>query len=404
MKLRLVCTLLFVTGFGLFTSCAHVSKRMPAELERMHEFLTQNDPSTCKNYHYNFERQAPRLYNEQQTDSILDVIEYIKTECGPASNLEITRLLLLADRDQMVDSLIGRITVPQMLWYRAEQDYLIRRKNVATLYGWPEASDNTHENFTSFHKELGQKITGNTDRSLSEYAFGLYYSGKFDSAFSYIQADEMRETALRDSYDEYVRRIKDEFPTRGNAGFSFGGWIPRGDNKLIGNHPEIGLQFGGEGKRWRTDIILHYRFIDAKNNYEVDSLGTLVSTDDFSSWLIGVECGYKFFDKSVFSTDIFVGLGYDAILSIKKAGDPEEHKIHDSFTASVGLRQRIFLDRRRGLYIGGSVRYNLVDYDNSGGTDLSGNTMTFSVIFGWSLHKTLYQFLDKLNYKGNWRR
>ena len=76
--------IILFSSFMLF-SCAQVSKRMPDELEKMHAFLKQDNPSACRQYHYNFERQVPRLYREDKLDSILDVIDYIKTECGPAT-------------------------------------------------------------------------------------------------------------------------------------------------------------------------------------------------------------------------------------------------------------------------------------------------------------------------------
>ena len=190
---------------------------------------------------------------------------------------------------------------------------------------------------------------------------------------------------------------------RQNVGFLVGSWMPQGNNKLLGNHPEIGVQLGGESKFWRADGIFSYRCSRARNRYTVDSLGHSVTTDEFNSWMLGVEGGFKFLRSSTFSADVFAGLAYDVIFSIEEAGDPEEPVSHSSLAASIGLRQRFFLNQRSGRYIGAIVRYSLVDYDNPGGTDLSGNTLSISFIFGWIVHETLNQFLDKLNYKGSRR-
>jgi hypothetical protein len=385
-------------------SCSHISKRMPGELSQMHDFLTRDAPGRCYTFHYNFERQTPRLYHEQQMDSIFDAIEYIKTECGPTSNIEVTRLLLLADRGQFDDSLIGSATIPQMLWHRSEQEYLLRWKKWATLYGSSQSIDNTTDNFTKFRTELAQRISSNSNATPMGQTFGLFYSGAFDSAFNHIQSDELQGTVLRKNYDDYVNNIKHIFPSRGNIGILIGNWRPQGNNKLLGKHPDIGFQMGAEWKLWRVDAIISYRFLSAKNKYQVDSLSNIVATDEFDSWLFGIDGGVKFLDNSLFSTDLFIGIGYDAIYSLSKEGNPEEHIAHGSFAASFGLRQRVFLNRRTGWYIGGTARYSFVDYSNPRGTDLSGNTLTISIICGWSFHETLNQFLKKLNYKGNWRQ
>jgi hypothetical protein len=136
----------------------------------------------------------------------------------------------------------------------------------------------------------------------------------------------------------------------------------------------------------------------------VDSLGELLETKRFNSWLVGADLGYKLLDSRYISTDIFAGIAYDAMTSVIVKTSPDDYVTHGGFGASVGLRHRIFVDSRSGMYIGGLVRYSFVDYDNSRGTDLSGNTVTISVMVGWSMNETLRQFLGKLNYKGNWRK
>lgn len=401
-RTKLVALLLTMTC--CLMSCATVSKRMPDELDRMHNFLTQEDPTLCQRYQYNLEQQLPRLHSEHQLDSILDVIDYVKTECGPTANLDVTKMLLLADLGHFDDSLIGFATVPQMLWHRSELEFLLRRRMYTNLYRAPEPIDQTHDNYNQFRSDLALRMSVNAEASATEQTIGQFYCGKFDSAFASIQSDQMRGTKLRRSYDDYVGRTKRMFPDRGNLGILVGKWSPRGNNSFLGDHPAIGVQLGWEGNLWRADMIVDYRFSSANKKYQVDSLGEIVSTDKFNSWLFGLEAGVKLFDQSDFSTDLFVGLGYDVIYSVKKAGDPEEHVSHGSIGASIGLRQRVFINQRTGLYVGGIVRYSFVDYANPGGTDLSGNTLTISFVTGWSFNETLQQFLRKLNYKGNWRR
>ena len=171
----------------------------------------------------------------------------------------------------------------------------------------------------------------------------------------------------------------------------------------MGSHPDFGIQLGGESRKWRGDFVLNFRFVHSKNDYVVNDAGTLVTTDDYSGFLIGVEIGRKLFDNPTFSTDVFFGLGYEHIASGDSRVNSDEYIIHGSIAPSIGLRQRFFLNSHNGWYIGGNIRYSYLDHSNRGGTDLSGGAVTISFITGWSLNATLQQFLKAINYKGSWR-
>lgn len=394
---------LLLFAFCLTVNCSHISGRMPEEVADMHDFLTQHDVDECRNYHYNFERQAPRLYADNQADSILDAIEFIKTECGPASNLELFRTLLLTHAGRYDDTLIGSSTIPQMVWYRAEQDYRSVFNRWNFLYGLSRPIDNTHDNFERLNTQLAEQISVDSSAVPSARVIGLYYSGNFDTAMSLIQSDQCRGTALQAAYDDYVTQVKNMFPTRGNVAFLVGAWMPQNNIGFLGDHPNFGIQLGGEGKKWRGDLVLDLRFVDSKNEYIVNDNGSLVSTDEYSGLLLGIEIGRKLFDNRSFSTDVFVGLGYEQIVSGERSDDPDQGIIHGSIAPSIGLRQRFFLNDHTGWYIGGNIRYSYADYSNRGGTDLSGGAVTVSFITGWSMHATLQQFLKAINYKGSWR-
>jgi hypothetical protein len=401
MKQLLMVTIAAPVVLCLFVSCAQMSRRMPDELDRMHKFLTKDDPNVCRNYHYNFEREAPRLYKDQQADSILDIIDYIKTECGPTAELEVTRALVLIDGGRFDDSLIGSSTIPQMLRYRSREERLSNWGPWALLYGSSEPEDNTHDRFAEFETGLADKAAADSEAVAEARAIGMFYSGEFDSAFSYIQSEELRGTALQDRYDEFVQDVKQKYRARGNIALLVGNWSGASGGDVIGNHPELGFQLGGEGEHWRIDGILSYRFVKTTREYLVSSGSGLLSTKHFDSWMVGLDVGYKFIDNGSISTDVFVGVGYDAIYSAPLADD--EWVTHSSAALSVGLRHRIFFNQRTGWYLGGILRYTMVDYNNPGGSPLPGNTLTISLVSGWSYHETLKQFLEKLNYKGDWR-
>lgn len=398
-KSELVCSILLLS----LVSCSRIVKRMPQEMREMDQFLTRNDPEDCYQYQYNFEREIPRLYDEEQVDSIYDIIDYIENECGPSSSMETTKLLVGAGDSATCDTLVGQSTISSMLRHRAEQEYLLDQAEWSLLYG-RDPADRTHERFMRFATNLGTELKTSPMTSGSGRVIGLYYSGAFDSAFSLMQRAPVRHTSLGKSYQDYSNRIKHRYPDNANLALLFGNWNPQGRNRLLGNHPDIGLHLGWEGRAFRIDGVISYRFNSSANPFVVDSLGELVSTSKFNSWMAGVDVGYKVIDTRRTSTDIFAGVAYDAILTVTTREEPVDYRTHGWLGLSVGLRQRLFVHAPSGTYIGALIRYSKVDYDNLRGTDLWGNTLTVSLMVGWSVNETLHQFLGKLNYKGDWRR
>ncbi len=370
----------------------------------MNRFLTQDDPTICRRYHYNFERQAPRLFAEQKIDSIRVAADFVNSECGPAANVEVTRLLLHLSQGSYGDSLVGSSTLSRMLWFRRQ----VQEEDWMCVYSWDahrwgENNDNTRDKFIEFLKSLALLSGNRSPASPSAAIISQFYRGEYDSAFREMQQPAMQNTALGKSYVAHVRSIKKAYSEFGHLSFLIGGWNPQGANRRLGSFPEVGLQFGGETKRWRTDFALLFRPGDARDSITVDSAGSLVTTNRFEGGFLGLEQGLKFFDTRTQSADMFVSLGYELVYSKSLGGNPEEHVSHNSWSFGGGLRYRLFVFPRLGWYVGGIARYSFVDYPNPRGSDISGNTLSLSLVLGISGNATRRELLDDVNYRGDYR-
>lgn len=403
MSMRITTTIISLIFLCCHASYSQTSESAPDDKIRMHELLTQKDymPECCR-YFYNFEHLAPGLYHDNQSDSILNIIEFIKNECGHADDLEITRILLLADQGRFDDSLIDSSTIGLILGYRWTL-WRMAFCGFGSIYGRYLDRDSISDNFIRFNIDLGRKVASNADIAPAGRMIGLICSGEADSAFIRIQSPEFAGTKLRYNYDEYVERVRNRFRAKGNVCFSVGSWIPSGNIRLLGNHPEIGGQLGAEWKKWRGDLDINLRFVSAKHKYLVDSLGYPVYTKKYFGLNFGIDVGRKVYDRGAFSTDLFLGIGNELIYSISVAGDPKEYVWHNSVGLSIGLRHRFFYDPGRRYYIGSIIRLSSVNYDNPHGTDLSGSALSILLMWGGNFRQDLSEHFREINYKGSWR-
>jgi len=81
--------------------------------------------------------------------------------------------------------------------------------------------------------------------------------------------------------------------------------------------------------------------------------------------------------------DLLFGIGYDGFESVKTIENNSEasltHPIN-SINTNFGLGFRHFYKKNR--YWGLKAKYNILNYNNSGGTNLMGNCITISLCLG----------------------
>ncbi|UCH90220.1 MAG: hypothetical protein JSV49_06170 [Thermoplasmata archaeon] len=239
-----------------------------------------------------------------------------------------------------------------------------------------------HTDFDQFIKNVAKEVQVETIPGSYTSLLCLLYQGKDSLTLTEIQQPVYNGTKIQTKYYEKIQEIHNEYgKPSSHYSISAGAWIPQGNNKLLGNHPEIGGSVGLTGALIQADIALAFRFLDSKQSYVMrDDLGSLQSTSKFQGWYLGADVSRELITVRNFSFDIVAGLGYDGFLGI--SGNEDESKHVNSFNLNLGCKPKIFLDRYHTEYIGIQVRYNFVWYYTHGGTDLSGNTLSISLCYG----------------------
>jgi len=124
------------------------------------------------------------------------------------------------------------------------------------------------------------------------------------------------------------------------------------------------------------------------------------NTTHFLGVYIGLDLGYELFRFENISFNLIGGIGYDAFdaLEVNETCSCEtSRKSLGSLNLNIGLGNKYYI--KNWNYIGVDLKYNIVDYNNPNGTDLSGNAITLNVIFGFIGGKFQDRRLQELDYK-----
>ncbi len=172
----------------------------------------------------------------------------------------------------------------------------------------------------------------------------------------------------------------------GTAGIMLGTWIPTGNAALLGNAFSFGFLFGYRNKKNEYDAFISLRVPHGTNQfYNVYRSDSLFSSNYYDGGYFGFDYTRYFVHKRRYEIGFTSAIGFDyfdftGTSSDSLAGKRITPTAIGSFDLSNGIRFKYFL--RPGLYIGIAAKYHLINYCNTGGTDLGGNAFTIDLILG----------------------
>jgi len=171
----------------------------------------------------------------------------------------------------------------------------------------------------------------------------------------------------------------DSIPKVGIHVSYFGGvWIPNGNLSILGNHPLVGVQFGIRTDKLLIDLTLQFKFLKSQNHFQVNHNNTSFDTDHFFGGYYGLDLGYNLINRKSNLIDLLSGVGLDGF-DVLKINDKVKKTIN-TLNLNIGIGYRRIIGSY--TYIGLDIKYNFIDYDNSDGTNLSGDAMSSLLKFG----------------------
>jgi hypothetical protein len=134
-------------------------------------------------------------------------------------------------------------------------------------------------------------------------------------------------------------------------------------------------------------------FTKSPNTYEIMQDDTLFTTNHFEQYYIGYDMAQSIAYNKRHDLAILGGIGYDAIVGLTRSRNGNydanlKPKVMKTLNLNFGIGYKFFLTNKvaettiHKSYLGINAKYNIVNYKNSFGTNMSGNTFTITLSYG----------------------
>jgi hypothetical protein len=334
---------------------------------------------SCQDIFYNVSYLVPEYFNKGSLDTLNSVMEFWQSNCGISEPLIRCKILIAIEVGNFDENLYTNNIIDYLYRYKQSKIAYSRSYNYFLPYYNDQNFSLKLDDFTS---KLAEKLLLKANLNHIERFFVEFYSDLFDKNFSVLNSEKFTGTKIQDYYKQEVNV---ETPKSIGHGSLFAGiWIPQNNLKIVGIHPSIGFSYGFQKKHLFIDGVFSFRFGKSPNTYQVEKDDSIWNTTHYFGGYIGLDCGYTLltFENECF--DLLGGIAFDGFdaLSVKdKNSNNDISKSINTLNLNVGLGYKHLL--KSNNYVGLDFKYNFVNYKNLNGTNLSGNTLTINLIYGF---------------------
>ncbi len=328
---------------------------------------------------YNCKKLIQKYYKENKSDSIDLILNYWETNCGKSESLMRTKILFAIVNSSFNESIYDEKIIDYVKNY--ESGLVYKNKTMGLNNEKPVIVNN--RNFEQLTLILANSLLNKVDTNSIEYLFCKLYSGSEKHFFSKLRNNSnYNNTKLKSYYLEevnYYINQKDLYWY-----MSSGIWIPTGNAKVLGNHPTFGIGFGMRNKKMIYAIVMNFGFRNSPNEYTFELNDSIRKTNHFFGGLFGLQAERELFSSNNKVLSVLGGIAYDGFDAIDtntedKRTDNDDSKSINSLNINIGLGY--FYHFKAGTCLGINAKYNIVNYKNPGGTNLSGNTIQINFVF-----------------------
>ena len=345
--------------------------------------LAIDEPTDCETVAYNSANLIMYFYAIGDFDSIGITLNEWQQSCGMSEPIVRTRLLFSILADTFSEQIYDSSMVDYILNYMIRIDTTI---DPELYYDYPDYFGFVpiRGEYDYFTQTLADELLGFEFYHPMELLFSRFYANLLTDPIKELQlVADYQVTDLRKYYyrevDKY--RYKPDFNAAGFTGI----WIPGGNAALLGNHPVLGFQCGIWTGKMKYNATMAFRLFKSKTEYSYMKDGIKDSTDYFLGGYVGIDLERVLLRIKRNELTVLAGVGFDGFSTMvtnTEDDNPDNDEGHsvNSINTNFGLGYRYFL--KNNFYVALQGKYNIVNYNNQGGTNLSGNCITISFLVG----------------------
>jgi len=345
----------------------------------------------CRDITFNCQDLLAHYAKQPGTDSVWIVLQYWVDKCGESERTLRMEILLNLKDKTFYETHYKNDLLDLLMTYRHMMD---SRQDIPDDGSEYMTFIKNRDKFDAFTADYARALAKEQDPHTLEYLLCEYYSNNFDPLLKALRNNKIPGTALQAKYNENVAQAMNAI--EGNVAVIGEWWIPTQGASILGHHPGLGLQVGLKKSKFMVDLSLIIRFVSTPNYYKVYSQNTVMTTRHFLGGYIGIDIGREMWRRGKSELDVVGGIGYDGFEAIKEDVDAGiNSKSINSLNINIGVGYRYYY-KKSGPYVSLQPRLNTVNYANKGGSDLSGNTVSIRLIWGFSSNDARDRQLEQL--------
>ncbi|MBK7213076.1 MAG: hypothetical protein IPH88_07230 [Bacteroidales bacterium] len=383
---QIVTTLILLIFFSLAGRSQETSARM----------ILSDSLGYCEDIQYAAMQLIPLYYQDGNMDTANRLLSYWERHCGRDETIYRTKVLWAIDNGKFTDSLISSETIGFLDTYQRLYGDTIGESISDYYYYTPDFG--LLKWYQSFTDSIALRASGYSDLSAEEKFFVQFYLHPTDSNYSELESAKLKNSKLTELYKYPVSGITSTWITQ--YSIQGGAWIPDDKLAILGNHPSLGLVAGITNNKMSVNLDFALRVGKSANEYKTVYMDSMYNTTNFTGVHIGLEVGRKVLNWHRHELTLFGGPAFEMIevLSLDDSTDEAsgtETSSVRSPSLQLGASYRLFLNKARFIGIGG--RYHLLNFKNTGGTNLRGNAFSFTVEYGFGNNHWLNNRNNYLN-------
>lgn len=363
--------LLFLTILAQL--CIHKANAQDIDIES----LISKQSLSCSDIAFGATKNIPDLHRANKVDTLQALLEFWEMHCGITEPMMRYAILWQIETNTFNETWLPGRLLDHLSDHREAIDTEAYANYFFDFSAWEYHT--IHPGFNDFTRRMAESLRQYNDLSDLEMFFVEYYSHDFKKAMKRLSDGQLAGTRIDSMYDEH-RRARRQM-TSYHGGFYFGAWSPTGQLRTLGAKPQLGLMVDVTHRQLIFGMYMNVGFGNTSQNYTVYINGQPFQTNHFQQVNIGTMAGIDLLNNPDYSIFLTGGFGYDGIDPISLA-DREtgiQKNIH-SFNFNTGIMYHRRFEEQSVFSI--IVRYNIVHYKNTRGTELSGNVVTFGMGYG----------------------